>query len=126
MEKKRILLVEDEAMLQEILSERLILRNFDVTVANNGAEALKQVSELQPDLILMDMRMPVMDGWETTRQIRADEATCSIPIIALTAHALAGDRQKALDVGCNDYESKPIDFIQLLVKMQALINKNYL
>lgn len=126
MEKKKILLVEDETMLQEILSERLALRNYDVTIASNGAEALEKVGKVSPDLILMDMRMPVLDGWETTKQLRANDATRKIPIIALTAHALAGDRQKALDVGCDDYESKPIDFIQLLVKMQALINKNYL
>lgn len=119
-----ILLVEDDAMLQEILAERLRMRNYQVLLANNGQEAVKMAPQEMPDIILMDLRMPVLDGWEATKQLKADAITAHIPIIALTAHALVGDRQEGLAAGCDDYETKPVDFPRLLVKIENLVEKN--
>ncbi|RMG92605.1 MAG: response regulator [Chloroflexi bacterium] len=117
----KILLVEDNEMLQEILAERLCLRNFDVVIANNGQLAVELVQKESPDLILMDMSLPVMDGWEATRRIKSNPETAHIPIIALTAHALSGDREKALEAGCDDYETKPVNFPQLLEKIKQYL-----
>lgn len=119
--QKKILLVEDNIMLQEILEERLSLRNYTVTVVSNGEEAIIQVLAELPDLILMDMRLPVLDGWETTRRLKAMPETSHIPIIALTAHALVGDRESSLDAGCDEYEPKPVNFPQLMQKIAALL-----
>ena len=118
-----ILLVEDNDMLQEILAERLVLRGYEVPVAGDGQKGLDLAKQLLPDLILMDMSLPVLDGWEATRQIKQDEETKHIPIIALTAHALAGDREKSIEAGCDDYETKPVNFNRLITKIQKLLNK---
>ena len=118
----KILLVEDNAMLQEILQERLSLRNYHTVVVSDGQEALIQARREQPDLILMDMRLPVLDGWEAARQLKAMAETRHIPIIALTAHALVGDREEILATNCDDYAMKPVDFPQLLAKIEALLN----
>ena len=117
----KILLVEDNKMLQEILAERLSFRDHDVIVASDGEEGFTLAKREVPDIILMDMSLPIMDGWETTRQIRATAATTHIPIIALTAHALSGDRERSLEAGCNEYETKPVNFNQLVAKIEELI-----
>ena len=117
----RILLVEDNPENRDMLSRRLIRRGFQLEFAEDGAEAVRKALDLSPALILMDLSLPVMDGWEATRRIKADAATASIPVIALTAHAMASDREKALDAGCDDYDTKPVDLERLLGKMQALL-----
>jgi CheY-like chemotaxis protein len=117
----RILLVEDDAMLQDILEERLELRNFDVVLATNGQEGIEKAQTEKPDIILMDMRLPVLDGWEATRQLKSAPETKHIPIIALTAHALVGDREDSLAAGCDEYEPKPVDFVSLLEKIELLL-----
>ena len=117
----RILLVEDNPENRDMLSRRLIRRGYVVEFAEDGEEAVRKAGELSPALILMDLSLPVMDGWEATRRIKADEATRSIPVIALTAHAMASDREKAIDAGCDDYDTKPVDLERLLGKMQALL-----
>lgn len=114
----RVLIVEDDNMLQEILAERLELRNFDVVLANNGQIGIEKAESEKPDIILMDMRLPVVDGWEATRQLKNSPETKHIPIIALTAHALIGDREDSLAAGCDDYEPKPVDFPKLLEKIE--------
>jgi two-component system, cell cycle response regulator DivK len=116
-----ILLVEDNEMNRDMLSRRLIRKGYEVLMAEDGALGVTMAQERKPDLILMDMSLPVMDGWEATRQIKAAEATRAIPVIALTAHAMAGDEEKALAAGCNDYETKPVDLPRLLAKMEALL-----
>ena len=115
----RILLVEDNEMNRDMLSRRLSRKGFEVGVALDGAEALQTVTTNPPDLILMDMSLPVMDGWEATRRIKADAAVASIPIIGLTAHAMDGDREKCLEAGCDDYDTKPVDLPRLLEKIQT-------
>lgn len=117
---KKILLVEDNEMNRDMLARRLTKSGFHVICATNGEEGVKQALLEQPTLILMDMNLPVMDGWEATRQIRAHEATKEIPVIALTAHAMVRDRESTLAAGCDEYETKPIDFQRLLGKIQAL------
>ena len=117
----RILLVEDNQLNRDMLSRRLARRGYQVVIAVNGEEGLRLAQVELPDLILMDMRLPGLDGWEATRQLKAAPATRTIPIIALTAHAMAGDREKALAAGCDDYDSKPVDFARLLAKIQALL-----
>ncbi|MEQ1505428.1 MAG: response regulator [Myxococcota bacterium] len=117
---KKILLVEDNEMNRDMLSRRLKRRNFDVDLAVDGGEALKRAVEL-PDLVLLDMSLPVMDGWTVAGRLKAEESTRKIPIIALTAHAMVGDREKALAAGCDDYETKPIDFPRLLGKIDQLL-----
>jgi two-component system cell cycle response regulator DivK len=117
----KILLVEDNEMNRDMLSRRLVRKGFAVTMAVDGEAGVEAARDGQPDLILMDMSLPVLDGWEATRRIKADPKTSAIPIIALTAHAMAGDREKALDAGCDDYDSKPIDLPRLLDKIQALL-----
>ncbi len=117
----RILLVEDNEMNRDMLSRRLSRRGFDVLIAENGQVGVELATSERPDLILMDMSLPVMDGWEATRRIKANPATCGIPVIALTAHAMARDRDMALGAGCDDYDSKPVDLLQLVRKIEQLL-----
>jgi two-component system cell cycle response regulator DivK len=117
----RILLVEDNEMNRDMLSRRLVRRGHVVEIAVDGAEGVARALEGGWDLILMDMSLPEIDGWEATRRIRADERGKAVPIIALTAHAMSGDRDKALDAGCNDYDTKPVDLDRLLGKMAAFL-----
>ena len=117
----KILLVEDNEMNRDMLSRRLKRRGYEVTIAINGAEGVEMASSLMPDLILMDMSLPVMDGWEATKNIKADSQTKSIPVIALTANAMSGDREKALQAGCDDYDTKPIELSRLLTKIKAFL-----
>ncbi len=121
----KILLVEDNEMNRDMLSRRLIKRGFEVLMAMDGEEAIRMASEAKPDLILMDMSLPIINGWEATRRIKNDPGTSSIPVIALTAHALSDDREKAINAGCYDYDTKPIDLERLLAKMAlCLVNDN--
>ena len=120
----KILLVEDNEMNRDMLSRRLERKGYTVTLALDGAEGLNKARTEAPDLILMDMSLPVVDGWEATRQLKADEATKRIPIIALTAHAMASDEQKARDCGCDDFDTKPIELPRLLEKMEALLQRD--
>ncbi len=117
----KILLVEDNEMNRDMLARRLERRGYQVVIAIDGDQGVRLAQEEAPDLILMDMSLPVLDGWEATRRLRALPATQVIPIIALTAHAMAGDREQALQAGCDDYDSKPIEFPRLLGKIQALL-----
>jgi two-component system cell cycle response regulator DivK len=115
----KILLVEDNEMNRDMLSRRLTKRGYDVTMAVDGQEGVDSAVAHQPDLILLDMSLPVLDGWTAARMLKADPATAVIPIIALTAHALAGDREKAIEAGCEDYDTKPVDLARLIEKIQA-------
>ena len=117
----RILLVEDNEMNRDMLTRRLERKDFEVLIAVDGREGVAKAGTDLPDLILMDMSLPEVDGWEATRRLKGDEKTASIPVIALTAHAMTGDREKALEAGCDDYDSKPVDFKRLLGKIEALI-----
>ena len=117
----KILLVEDNEMNRDMLARRLERRGYQVVIAIDGDQGVRLAQAEAPDLILMDMSLPVLDGWEATRQLRAMPATQAIPIIALTAHAMAGDREKALEAGCDDYDTKPIEFARLLGKIQVLL-----
>lgn len=117
----KILLVEDNEMNRDMLSRRLQRKGYDVLIATDGAAGVASAHTEAPDLILMDMSLPVMDGWEATRQIKADHSTRHIPVIALTAHAMSGDREKALAAGCDDYDTKPIELPRLLSKIEALL-----
>ena len=117
----KILLVEDNEMNRDMLARRLERRGYQVVMAVDGDQGVRLAQEETPDLILMDMSLPVLDGWEATRQLKATSTTQAIPIIALTAHAMSGDREKALEAGCNDYDSKPIEFPRLLGKIEALL-----
>lgn len=117
----KVLLVEDNEMNRDMLSRRLERKGFEVVYAQDGSVAVDLAGSEQPALILMDMSLPVMDGWEATRRIKADPGTKAIPIIALTAHAMAGDREKAIEAGCEDYDTKPVDFPRLLGKIETLI-----
>lgn len=119
---KRILIVEDNEMNRDVLSRRLTRRGFDVLLAPDGRHGLAMAVAHGPDLILMDLGLPEIDGWECTRRLKADTTTRRIPIIALSAHAMVGDRQKALDAGCDDFDTKPIDFAGLLTKMERLLD----
>ena len=120
----RILLVEDNEMNRDMLSRRLERKGFEVAMATDGRQGVEMAQAAAYDLILMDMSLPEVDGWEATRQIRAAPATRTVPIIALTAHAMAGDRDKALEAGCDDYDTKPIELERLLGKIQALLGRN--
>ena len=115
----KILLVEDNEMNRDMLSRRLQRKGYDVVIAVDGGEGVAMAHSHNPDLILMDMSLPVLDGWEATRQLKAAPETSAIPVIALTAHAMQGDREKALDAGCDDYETKPFDFPRLLGKIES-------
>jgi CheY-like chemotaxis protein len=119
----RILLVEDNDMIREMLSERLERKGFQVRLAVDGAQGIEAARSESPDLILLDMSLPVIDGWQAAKQLKAAAETQAIPIIALTAHAITGDREKTLAAGCDDYSTKPVDFPQLLGKIQTLLNK---
>jgi two-component system cell cycle response regulator DivK len=118
-----ILIVEDNDMNWDMLSRRLERRGYHVKRALNGREGVAEASARPPDLILMDMGLPVMDGWEATRLLKSAPATAAIPVIGLTAHAMPEDRQKVLDAGCDDYETKPLDLARLLVKIEALLGR---
>jgi len=117
----KILLVEDNEMNRDMLSRRLERRGYQVIIAEDGATGVAKAKSESPDLVLMDMSLPVMDGWEATRQIKAAAETKTVPVIALTAHAMAGDEEKALAAGCDDYETKPVDLPKLLTKIDALL-----
>ena len=117
----RILLVEDQEMNRDMLSRRLKKRGYEVSIAGDGAEGVDKARSESPDLILMDMSLPVMDGWEATRTLKADEATRSIPVVALTAHAMSTDREKALAAGCDAYETKPVELPRLIETMEKLL-----
>lgn len=119
----KILLVEDNEMNRDMLSRRLAKRGFDVVMAVDGAEGMSMARSAAPDLILMDMSLPVVDGWTATRELKADASTKGIPVIGLTAHAMAGDREKCLQAGCDEYETKPVDFPRLLEKIQFQLDK---
>lgn len=119
--KPNILLVEDNDVNADMLTRRLVRRGFEVRRATNGMQAIEVARSEQPDLILMDISLPGIDGWEATRRLRADDGTARIPVIALTAHALPIDRQRSLDAGCDEYETKPIDIAALVDKMTALL-----
>ena len=117
----KILLVEDNEMNRDMLSRRLERKGFEVVMAVDGQAGIDMASSTNPDIILMDLSLPVIDGWEATRQIKANPATQSTPIIALTAHAMAGDEQKALEAGCDDYDTKPVNLKRLLEKIENLL-----
>jgi len=119
----KILLVEDNEMNRDMLSRRLMRKGYEVVMALDGQQAVQMAASERPDLILMDMSLPVIDGWEATRQIKSEAATSRIPVIALTAHAMSGDREKALEAGCDDYDTKPIDLPRLLEKMTAALDR---
>ncbi len=118
----KILLVEDNEMNRDMLGRRLQRRGFDLLVAVDGAQGVAMAQADAPDMILMDMSLPVMDGWEATRRLKAAPETRSIPVIALTAHAVSGDREKAIEAGCDDYDTKPVDLDRLLSKIGALLS----
>lgn len=118
---KRILIVEDNELNRDVLSRRLARRGFDVVIAFDGIHGIEMAQRHAPNLILMDLGLPEIDGWECARRLKADAATESIPIIALSAHAMLGDRQRALQAGCNDFDTKPIDFAGLLTKIERLV-----
>jgi CheY-like chemotaxis protein len=118
----KVLLVEDNEMNRDMLSRRLVRNGYDVVIAVNGQEGLDMAASERPDLILMDMSLPVLDGWEATRRLKADPGTASIPIIALTAHAMETDREKAMAAGCDDFDTKPIELPRLLEKMKAFVS----
>jgi CheY-like chemotaxis protein len=119
----RVLLVEDIEMNRDMLARRLTRKGYAVSVALDGAQGLQMAAEMAPDLILMDMSLPVLDGWEASRRLKADPALRVIPILALTAHAMSDDRTKALEAGCDEYDTKPVEFSRLLEKMEAMLRK---
>jgi len=119
----KILLVEDNEMNRDMLSRRLLKQGFEMVIAVDGEQAVDLARSEAPDLILMDISLPGLDGWEATRLLKAMPETRSIPIIALTAHAMAGDREKSLAAGCNDYDTKPIDFRRLVEKIEGFLGK---
>lgn len=122
----KILLVEDNEMNRDMLSRRLLRRGAEVLIATDGAQGVEMAQAERPDLILMDMSLPVMDGWEATRTLKAASETKEIPIIALTAHAMAGDQEKCREAGCDDYDTKPVDFARLTSKIQAILGESSL
>ena len=119
----KLLLVEDNEMNRDMLSRRLQRRGYEVIIAVDGEEGVKIAQSEAPDLILMDMSLPVLDGWEATQRLKAAPKTQSIPILGLTAHAMSGDREKAIEAGCDDYDTKPIEFSRLLEKINALLGE---
>jgi len=119
----RILIIEDNEENRDALARRLQRRGYDVVMAGDGQQGVEMAKSEKPDLILMDMNMPVLDGWRASQLVRADPETRELPIIGLTAHALAGDREKALQAGCSDYHTKPVDFPRLLAQIEVLIRK---
>ncbi len=119
----KILLVEDNEMNRDMLSRRLIRSGYEVALAVDGEQGVALAGSSLPDLVLMDMSLPVLDGWEATRRLKADPATRGIPIIALTAHAMTGDEKKAREAGCDDFDTKPVEFTRLLSKIEGLLQK---
>ena len=119
---KKLLLVEDNEMNRDMLSRRLARRGYEILVATDGSEGFAEATRHLPDLIIMDMSLPVLDGWESTRALKEQPETRSIPVLALTAHAMAGERERALAAGCNDYDTKPVDFARLLGKIETLLS----
>ncbi len=117
----KILLVEDNEMNRDMLSRRLVRNGFEIVMAVNGQEGLDLASSESPDLILLDMSLPIIDGWEAARRLKADAATAKIPVIALTAHAMVQDKQKALAAGCDDFDTKPVELPRLLEKINSLL-----
>ena len=117
----KILLVEDNQMNRDMLSRRLARKGYEMIIAIDGQQGIEMARSETPDLILMDMSLPVLDGWEATRQLKGAPETQAIPVIALTAHAMAGDREKAVEAGCSDYDTKPIELPRLLEKIEALL-----
>jgi CheY-like chemotaxis protein len=120
----KILLIEDNEMNRDMLSRRLARKGFEVAIAVDGRQGVEMAQAASYDLILMDMSLPEIDGWDATRQLRAAPATKTVPIIALTAHAMSGDREKAIEAGCDDYDTKPIELERLLGKIQGLLGRN--
>lgn len=117
----RILLVEDNEMNRDMLSRRLMRRGFQVVFAVDGQQGVGLARSEKPDIILMDMSLPVMDGWEATRRVKSDDATRNVPVIGLTAHAMGGDREKAIEAGCDDYDTKPVELDRLIGKIERLL-----
>jgi CheY-like chemotaxis protein len=118
----RILLVEDNEMNRDMLSRRLMRKGYSVTMAEDGSQGLEMAASMNPDLILLDMSLPEIDGWEVARQLKANENLRRIPIIALTAHAMSDDRSRAIEAGCDEYDTKPVEFSRLIQKMELLLN----
>ncbi len=119
----RILLVEDNEMNLDMLSRRLQRKGYEVVIARDGEAGIRMAASEQPDLILMDMSLPVLDGWDATQRLKGMPETTAIPVIALTSHAMAGDREKAMGAGCDDYDTKPVDFERLLTKIEAILKR---
>jgi CheY-like chemotaxis protein len=117
----KILIVEDNEMNRDMLSRRLVRRGYEIVMAVDGGEGIAAATAERPDLILMDMSLPVVDGWEATRRLKAEPQTRAIPVIGLTAHAMAGDRDKVLEAGCDDYDTKPVELPRLLQKIETLL-----
>ena len=118
----KVLVVEDNEMNRDMLSRRLTRRGFQVIFAVDGQQGVDLARSERPDIILMDMSLPVIDGWEATRRVKSDDATSSVPVIGLTAHAMAGDREKAIEAGCDDYDTKPVELERLIGKMERLLS----
>jgi two-component system, cell cycle response regulator DivK len=118
----RVLLVEDNEMNRDMLSRRLTRRGFEVIFAVDGQQGVDLARSERPDIILMDMSLPVLDGWEATRRVKADNATRTLPVIGLTAHAMSGDREKAIEAGCDDYDTKPVELDRLIGKIERLLS----
>jgi two-component system, cell cycle response regulator DivK len=118
----RVLLVEDNEMNRDMLSRRLTRRGFEVIFAVDGQQGVDLARSERPDIILMDMSLPVLDGWEATRRVKADNATRTVPVIGLTAHAMSGDREKAIEAGCDDYDTKPVELDRLIGKIERLLS----
>ncbi|MGD0150048.1 MAG: response regulator [Xanthobacteraceae bacterium] len=118
----RVLLVEDNEMNRDMLSRRLTRRGFEVIFAVDGQQGVDLARTERPDIILMDMSLPVLDGWEATRRVKADDATRSVPVIGLTAHAMSGDRERAIEAGCDDYDTKPVELDRLIGKIERLLS----
>ena len=119
----KILLVEDNEMNRDMLSRRLIRSGYEVALAVDGAQGVALASSEAPDVVLMDMSLPVLDGWEATRRLKSDPKTRTLPVIALTAHAMAGDEEKARQAGCDDFDTKPVEYTRLLSKIEGLLQK---
>ena len=119
----KILLVEDNEMNRDMLSRRLARSGYEVALAVDGAQGVAMAESEAPDLVLMDMSLPVLDGWEATRRLKADPATRGLPVIALTAHAMSGDEEKAREAGCDDFDTKPVEYTRLVAKIEGLLQK---
>ena len=119
----KVLLVEDNEMNRDMLSRRLTRRGFQVVCAMDGQQGVDLTRSEKPDIILMDMSLPVMDGWEATRRVKSDAATRNVPVIGLTSHAMSGDREKAIEAGCDDYDTKPVELDRLIGKIERLVGK---